>query len=147
MKKQYVIGASVVAKLFFPEELSDQSKKLFQNALKSNWQLLAPKLVDYEFGNICWKRVKHGELKEIEAIEIIQNYQKINLNKIDIDNFIPNILALAINTQTTFYDCSYLILATELNTKFITADDSFAKQMQNYFPKQMVSLKTLDIIY
>jgi predicted nucleic acid-binding protein len=103
--------------------------------------------VDYEFGNICWKRVKRGELKEIEAIEIIQNYQKINLNKIDIDNFIPNILALAIDTQTTFYDCSYLILATELNTKFITADDSFAKQMQNYFPKQIVSLRTVEITY
>ncbi len=145
-KIYYIVDASVLAKLFFPEPQHNSAKIFFKHSFRNNWQLIAPFLIDYEFGNICWKKVQRNEITHNEATEILNNFQRIFLTRIDMISFIKDILKIAIQTQSTFYDSSYLVLARILNTKFITADEAFLRKIADKFPENIICLKDIDQI-
>ncbi len=135
-----VVDASVVAKLFFPEIHHPHAAKFFRYALKNRWQLIAPSLTDYEIGNICWKKVRRKEINSDEAIEILQNFRELFLSRIEITPLLEKIANLSFKTQSTFYDSAYLLLARELNTKFVTGDEAFFAKANKYFPENVVLL-------
>ena len=58
MKTAYVIDASVAVKWFVPEVHSEHALRL----LRKKFALLAPELIQAEFGNILWKKCRAGEL-------------------------------------------------------------------------------------
>jgi len=133
-KIYYIIDASVVAKLFFPEPLHKEAIIFFQNSIHNNYQLLAPSLIDYEFGNICWKKFYRGEIKAREAEKIINDFQQLPITRMNVIPILNIILDFSIKSETTFYDSSYLVLAIELKGQFVTADEKFFQKVQGYFP-------------
>lgn len=145
MRRQIVIDSSVIAKLFFHEYLSAKAIEFIQYSIKSDWQLLAPNLIDYEIGTICWKRIKRKELQETEAAQVLENYRKLTIAKIEVLRFVPEILSIAVKANITFYDSSYLYLAVAMNTKFITTDDILLNSVQQFFPADIIGLKNLNI--
>jgi predicted nucleic acid-binding protein len=145
VKRQIVIDSSVIAKLFFHEDLSNKAIEFIKYSIKSDWQLLAPNLIDYEIGNICWKRIKRKELQETEAVQVLENYRKLIIAKIEVLRFVPEILSIAVKANITFYDSSYLYLAVAMNSKFITADAILVKSVQQFFPEDIIGLKNLNI--
>ncbi len=62
-----VIDASVVAKLFIPEELSEACEK----AVRTSGQLIAPDLLWIECASLLRKRVVRGDLERARSFRII----------------------------------------------------------------------------
>ncbi|MBX3433281.1 MAG: type II toxin-antitoxin system VapC family toxin [Pirellulales bacterium] len=116
-----VVDASVVAKWFFPEVHAAEARRL----LSSRYELVVPSLLWCEVGNMIWKRVRRGELAADEAVELSSDLGRMPLQVADVQPLLAAALELAIATDRTVYDCTYLALALERHCRLITADDRF----------------------
>jgi predicted nucleic acid-binding protein len=120
-----VVDASVVAKWFFPEEHSRESRRL----LSSRHTLLAPDLIWSEFGNIVWKRLRRGELTAEEARELVADLSRMPLEIGGTQDLLAPALELAAATDRTVYDCMYLALAMDRRCRLATADERFVNAL------------------
>lgn len=120
-----VVDASVVAKWFFPEEHSSESRRL----LSPRHTLLAPDLIWSEAGNIAWKRVRRGEMKADEAAEFIADLIRLPLGVVPTQGLLAPALELAIATDRTVYDCMYLAMAIDRKCRLVTADERFVNAL------------------
>ncbi len=114
-----VVDASVVAKWFFPEDYSTESRRL----LSQDRALLAADLIWCEVGNIAWKRVRRGELESEEAAQVIADLIRMPLEITPTQGLLAPALEIAIATDRTVYDCIYLALAIDRDCRFVTADE------------------------
>jgi predicted nucleic acid-binding protein len=121
----FVVDASVVAKWFFPEEFSRESRRL----LSPQHTLLAPELIWCEVGNIVWKRVRRGELKTDEATQVISDLIRLPLDVCPSRELLPTALELAMVTDRTVYDCVYLAMALNHKCRLATADERFVNAL------------------
>lgn len=120
-----VVDASVVAKCFFPEEHSAESRRL----LSPRRTLLAPDLIWSEAGNIAWKRVRRGEIDADEADQFIADLIRLPLEISPTQGLLAPALALAVATDRTVYDCMYLALAIDRKCRLVTADERFVNAL------------------
>jgi predicted nucleic acid-binding protein len=120
-----VVDASVVAKWFFPELHSSESRRL----LSPRHSLLAPDLIWSEFGNIAWKRVRRGEMKADEATQCIADMIRLPLDTVSTQGLIAAALELAIATDRAVYDCLYLAMAIDRKCRLVTADERFVNAL------------------
>lgn len=117
-----VIDASVLIKVYVPENLSDKADDLFDNVEKNEIILLAPDLIYPETGNILWKKHK---LKELTIPEVKKISEEIISLPIKIEPSISLIqlaIDIGISRNITVYDAIYISLAAIYKTKLITAD-------------------------
>jgi len=121
-----VVDASVVAKWFFPEEHSGDSRRL----LAPRYTLLAPDLIWSELGNIAWKRVRRGELNPDEAAQLIADANRLPLEIASSQNLVAAALELAMPSERTVYDCLYLAAAIDRNCRLVTADERFVNSLK-----------------
>ncbi len=122
-----VVDASVVAKWFFPEEHSTESRRL----LSPRRTLLAPDLIYSEVGSIAWKRVRRGEMRADEAAQFIADLVRLPLDTTPTQALLAPALELAIATDPTVYDCMYLALAIDRKCRFVTADERFVNALSS----------------
>ena len=120
-----VVDASVVAKWFFPEEHSLESRRL----LSPRRTLLAPDLIWSEVGNIAWKRVRRREMKAEEAAQLVADLIQMPLHVAPTQGVLALALELAIATDRTVYDCVYLAMAIDRKCRLITADERFVNAL------------------
>lgn len=120
-----VVDASVVAKCFFPEEHSAESRRL----LSPRRALLAPELIWSEAGNIAWKRVRRGEIDADEARQFVADLIRLPLEVFPSQTLLAPALELAMATDRTVYDCMYLALAIDRKCRLVTADERFVKAL------------------
>lgn len=113
-----VVDASVVAKLYFEEELSEDSIALF----RSRPQLMAPDLLWAELANIAWKRCARDQLSPQQASAILTEALRLPIEIVPTHELIHTALELAIQTGRTAYDCLYIALAIDRACPFITGD-------------------------
>jgi predicted nucleic acid-binding protein len=119
------VDASVVAKWFFPEEHSSAARRL----LSARRTLLAPDLIWSEVGNVVWKRVRRGELTPGEAAELIADLIRMPLRIAPTQGLAAPALELAIASDRTVYDCTYLALAIHRRCRLATADERFVRAL------------------
>ncbi len=120
-----VVDASVVAKWFFPEEHSSESRRL----LSPRRTLLAPDLIWSEVGNIAWKRVRRGEMKMEEAAQLVADLIRMPLDVVPTQGLLAPALELAIATDRCVYDCIYLAMAIDRKCRLVTADERFVNAL------------------
>jgi predicted nucleic acid-binding protein len=122
-----VVDASVVAKWFFPEQFSAESRHL----LSPRRTLLAPDLIWSEVGSIAWKRVRRGEINGDEAAQLIAELSRMPLSTTPTQRLLAPALELAIATDRTVYDCTYLALAIDRKCRFVTADERLVNALSS----------------
>jgi predicted nucleic acid-binding protein len=118
---QFVIDASVAFKWFLPEVHAEAALRL----LRSSHILLAPDLLYAEFTNILWKRIRRGEMAEVEAGTILQT---LGILPLEIHSSWPLVLPaleIACRTDRAAYDSLYLALAVREQSVMVTADLKF----------------------
>jgi predicted nucleic acid-binding protein len=123
-----VVDASVVAKWFLAEDGSPAARRLISPRRK----LIAPELVGVELANVIWKRVQREELDSDNAGEILADFQQVAVHSLEIvasGPYLPAALSVAMATGRTIYDCLYLSLAMNRQTRLITADKRFAQAL------------------
>jgi len=120
-----VVDASIVAKWFFPEEYSSESRRL----LSRRRTLAAPDLIWSEVGDIAWKRVRRSELTAEEAAQLVADLIQMPLDVVPTQGLLAPALEVALATDRTAYDCMYLALAIHRKCRLVTADERFVNAL------------------
>ncbi len=116
----FVVDASVAAKWFNLEELSERAVEVKEAYVKGRLQLSAPVHIIYEVGNSVWK---NPQLTDKDASDAVVSLIRLGLELLE-----PNTkrasraMEIARLRKTTFYDAAYLQSAEELDTPLLTAD-------------------------
>jgi len=125
MQNKIVIDSCVFNKLFLQEPDREQAIALINEVTKRKYQVLAPSLFLYE----VLTTASTSNFPTEQAFELICQYQKANLELIDLDQLC---ILKAIEICETghqksgfpsFYDASYHALAIVNDCTFITADN------------------------
>lgn len=117
-----VLDASVAAKWFNLEELSEKAVEFKESFVKGELELAAPIHIVYEVGNSIWK---NPQLADRDACDAITSLTRLGLEFLE-----PTMkrsaraMEIARTKSTTFYDAAYLQAAEELNRALLTADQA-----------------------
>ena len=124
---RYVIDASVAVKWYIPEIYEQEATRL----LNKGHLLHVPELILPEIASIIWKKLRRGEIGEVDAEMIVAAVARkrwtIHPHK---RSLIPAITGARATGQTV-YDWTYLALAISLSCEFVTADAKFYKAFEN----------------
>ena len=110
-----VVDASALAALLFGEPEAEAVEARLREAV-----LVAPRLIEYELGNICWKKCRrHPELSSAlqESFGLLP---RLSLQLHDVAA--AGVLNLAQTQAITYYDASYLWLARQLQVELVSLD-------------------------
>ena len=121
-----VVDASVAAKWYFPESHVAEARGL----LSARLELWSPDLIWCEVANIVWKRVRRGDIQPDEATDILAEFLKTPIKGVAAKSLVASALEIAVATDRTVYDGTYLALAVDLNCQLITADDRLVNALK-----------------
>ena len=121
----YVIDASVAVKWFFPEEHSEECRKLLSTAN----ELLVPDHIWSEVGNVIWKRFRRNEISADEALETVTDILQMPVVEISSQGFLKLAVEIAVAVGITVYDALHLALALTRGCLLTTADQKLINQL------------------
>jgi predicted nucleic acid-binding protein len=117
-----VVDASVLIKLFLPEQDSDLATALFAMPSISTVSRAAPDLVYLECANILRTRVHRGLLTDVDARALATQLAALPLAWYASPPLLTVIISYALTWQISAYDSAYVALADALHIPLITAD-------------------------
>ncbi len=120
MRRDWVVDASVVVKLYLREELSDIAEALFETRWTSSF--FVPDIFYCECANIFWKSVRRSNILPAHAQRSLQGLMSLILFPVSSTDLVRDALDLALEYGITAYDASYVVLSEELRIPLITAD-------------------------
>ena len=120
---QFVVDASVVIKWFVPEIHSEAACRLLSAAN----EYVAPELLFPELGNVIWKKVRRGELTDVQGERLAADLATVAIETVPTRGLLVDAYGLATATGLTVYDSMYLALAVRLGIELVTADDRLAR--------------------
>ncbi len=127
-----VVDTNVIAYLFIPGSHSHAAQKL----LRTDADWVAPLLWRSEFRNVLAAYLRQGDLALEQAFFLVEEAEFLMKDR---EYAIPSskVLSLVNDSQCSAYDCEFVALAQDLNTKLITSDRKILKE----FPETTVSLE------
>ena len=117
-----VIDASVAIKWYVPEEDRAPAMKLLALLGSGEMEFHIPDLMYCEVGNILWKKVRFGELRDSESAEIATALLAVPKTVHPSALLFPAALKAACLLGRPVYDWIYLALAEFLGSTLFTAD-------------------------
>ena len=117
-----VVDASVVAKWYFPESGQPSAEALLQESIAMRQELIAPDLLESEFANILWKKVRREECSDRTAFEILTLWETDRPSLVSSRLLVGRALDLALRFDHPVYDCLYVATAIEYESPLATAD-------------------------
>jgi predicted nucleic acid-binding protein len=131
-----VVDASVVVKLFLPEELSDRADTLLRSGAGGGelGELHAPDLLYVEIANVLWKHVRSGVMQAETAAAHLAALLDLHITPAASRELAAHALALASEHDVSAYDASYVALAQALECELITADERLVNRLSRALP-------------
>jgi predicted nucleic acid-binding protein len=126
-----VVDSNVVAYLFLPTKHTKRAEALLQR--DSEWA--APILWRSEFRNILTGYLRRGMLSFEQAFGVQREAEDM-LSGFEYDVDSLAVLGLVRSSDCSTYDCEYVALAMQLDTRLVTMD----KQILRAFPSQTMTL-------
>lgn len=123
-----VLDASVVAKIYFPEQGSEAAEAELRN---SRSELVAPDLLWAEVGSIAWKRARRGDISHESAMRVIEAAMDLPIRSVPIQSFTARATAIALQTDRSVYDCLYLAAAIAERGVVLSADARFVNTIRS----------------
>lgn len=120
-----MVDASVAARWFVPEALSEQAVRL----LDDEHELAAPDLLWPEVGSVVWKKSRRGEITVEEASHIVAALDVCPIVVFPSRSVLAGALEIAFGTGRSVYDSVYLALAVALECRMATADERLANAL------------------
>ena len=90
-------------------------------------------LTEYEVGNVLWRENQQGKLKDPRRVAAIFSEVLHPLRKFEIES-LPEVLAVAVERNLTFYDASYAAIAERHGVKLVTQDTDLLKKCRAAIP-------------
>lgn len=129
-----VVDTNVIAHFALNGTLKEKTFELLRK--EPNWAV--PLLWKSEFRNVLALYLRKNMLSLNESFEIIDLVEgDLNLIEYSINSY--QVLEFVKRSKCSAYDCEFIALANQLNTKLITDD----KQILKEFPQISLALRTL----
>lgn len=110
-----VVDASALGALLFGEPTAEDVAGAIGTA-----QLVGPVLLQYELGNVCWKKCqRHPSMADALRVALAA-FPELDVQLLDVQS--PEVLELALRQRLSFYDASYAWLARTLGAPLVTLD-------------------------
>jgi predicted nucleic acid-binding protein len=123
-----VLDSSVIAKLFFKEEGSDEAIKLMELGDAMDIEFLASDLVIYEVGNTIRKNLRKKTKNGVRYIELLF---LLNIDYIGNDDGLASeALKQAQNKNVTYYDGVHIALSKKNQATLVTQDRELLKKFK-----------------
>ena len=121
-----VIDASVACKWFFNEPLSTEARTLAQ----SGEAFAAPDLILVECANAAWRRVWGETVPSAQAQAFLSVLPQWFEALVPSAGLHETAFEMACALDHPVYDCQYLALAEDEETRLVTADRAFVKKVR-----------------
>ncbi|MCX6646640.1 MAG: type II toxin-antitoxin system VapC family toxin [bacterium] len=121
-----VVDASVAAKWFLEEEYSESARKF----MSDDYSLHVPDYFFIEIDNVLWKKIGGKVIKQADARNIRSVIRKIPFHNHPTSLLLDAAFELATKTGLSVYDCIYLSLAIQLETRLVTADKKLCELLK-----------------
>jgi predicted nucleic acid-binding protein len=128
-----VVDSNVVAYLYLPGEHTSAAEALLER--DPDWA--APVLWRSEFRNILAGCLRRG-LMELDHALAVQREAEDLLSGAEFEVDSATVLALVRDSNCSAYDCEFVALASQLDTRLVTLDRKLLKA----FPNRTVGLTT-----
>ena len=126
-----VVDTNVLAYLYLPGDFTADAESLLQR--DSEW--VAPLLWRSEFRNILAGYIRRKTLTFDQALNLQSEAESLlSGSEFEVDS--RAVLELVQSSDCSAYDCEFIALATELNTKLVTMDGKLLRA----FPARAVAL-------
>jgi predicted nucleic acid-binding protein len=124
-----VLDASVIVKWYSEEEDSDKALEIRDHFFKGKMKVLVPDLLFYEVANaLRYNQV----LSEDEITSAIEDLYEIGFERMIMDkSLLIKTVSLAMKSDISVYDASYVSLAEQTECKYITADLKVTEKCQD----------------
>lgn len=106
-----IVDASVAAKWYLPEELSEEAVRLLEAGARSETRLIAPSLLGPELGNVLWHCYRRGDVSRDRVREAWVAFENAPLSFVGTESLMPAALEIAVGYGCTVYDALYVALA------------------------------------
>ncbi len=106
-----VVDNSVAVKWYVPQDFGDEALRVFTAGQDGEALLVAPTLIQAEFGNAFWRYHQHGELSLEEIREFWEDFEQVPISLFDMAPLVPKAIEIATECVCTVYDALYLALA------------------------------------
>jgi predicted nucleic acid-binding protein len=120
----YVVDARVAIKWVIAETGTPEAL-----TLRRETRLIAPDLLVAECANILWKKVRRNELSMNEAPLAARLLRQAHIELLPSRALMSVTLSIAIELDHPTYDCLYIALAIANDCRFVTADESFVRNL------------------
>jgi len=114
-----VVDSSVIVKWFVVEEGRPEALML----LEDGKYLLCPDFAFAEVTNAIRRKIRSGELKNNQAIQIVQQLGTFFNDVVPLTPLLPAALALSESLDHSIYDCIFLAAACEHQDMIVVTDD------------------------
>ena len=132
-----VVDSSVAIKWFVPEQYSTEARLILDDYKTGVLSLLAPDLINAEFGNIVWKKQLFQGLDATDAQAVIAEFRKVIILLTSTAALLDEAYGLAASHHRTLYDMLYLALSIREQCKFVTADERMVNSIGTLFPNMI----------
>jgi len=130
MTEQYVVDASVVAKLYLKDEQhTGNAELLFSRFEDGQLELLAPRIITYEVPAAIKKGADKARVPEAAVLGALDSFQSLGMLILDDSAATQEAMNLALAYECQFYDALYVLLAEDLGCRFITADEKMYRKL------------------
>jgi predicted nucleic acid-binding protein len=120
MADRYTLDASVAAKWFNNELLTDRAIQVRDAFVQGKIGLLAPEHLLYEVGNAIWK---NRALVPEDAVTAIKNLIDLEIELVRLTpETAASAMKVARESSITFYDAAYVMLADDFDAALISVD-------------------------
>lgn len=116
----YVIDASYIATYLLIDEHNARVDHTFKRFRGGEIVLYSSELLPYEIGNTLRMALMRRRIAIKEARQLIEKFQKLHIEYED--SAMNEVLDMAVKRHISFYDASYLALATAKNLPLLTLD-------------------------
>lgn len=106
-----IVDASVAAKWYVPEELSEEAARFLEAGDRGETRLIAPSLLGPELGNVLWHRYRRGDISRDRVREAWVAFENAPLSFTGTESLMPAALEIAVGYGCTVYDALYVALA------------------------------------
>jgi predicted nucleic acid-binding protein len=115
-----VVDTSALAALVFAEVGFESVARQLEGQV-----MHAPTLIDYELASVALKKLRRVPANAAAVVAALETARQIPLARIQPD--MVQVVALAVATNLTPYDASYLWVARTLGLKLVTLDRALAE--------------------
>jgi predicted nucleic acid-binding protein len=133
-----VVDTNVAVKWFVPEPMSDRAAIL----LHSGVRMIAPSVIEVEFGNVMRKKLRQQEVTAGEAGRALESLASL-VDLRSADGLLAEAWAITVRYNPSFSDALFFALAIWEGCRLVTADEKLINGLGARFRDRFLRLSEI----